>query len=108
MDPRTGLDDVEKTKFLALPGLELRPLGHPARSQSLYRLSYPGSLLCQNTFDLVYLGISAFLFHSMTPFQLWRLGNIKSYENEYEWRVDNFKEDRGLFDGTDMEFASIY
>jgi hypothetical protein len=30
-------------KFLTLLGLELRPLGLPARSQSLYRLSYPGS-----------------------------------------------------------------
>jgi hypothetical protein len=28
--PRTGLDDVEKRKFLTLPGLELRPLGRPA------------------------------------------------------------------------------
>jgi hypothetical protein len=25
--PRAGLDDVEKRKFLTLPGLELRPLG---------------------------------------------------------------------------------
>jgi hypothetical protein len=33
--------DVEKRKFLTLPGLELRPLGHPARSQSVYRLRYP-------------------------------------------------------------------
>jgi hypothetical protein len=41
--PRRGLDDVEKSKLLTLPGLELRPLGRPARSQSLYRLSYPGS-----------------------------------------------------------------
>jgi hypothetical protein len=41
--PRAGLDDVEKRKFLTLPGLELRLLGRPARSQSLYRLSYPGS-----------------------------------------------------------------
>jgi hypothetical protein len=41
--PRAGLEYVEKTKFLALPGLELRPLGRPARSQSLYRLSYLGS-----------------------------------------------------------------
>jgi hypothetical protein len=32
--PETGLDDVEKRKFLNLPGLELRPLGRPARSQS--------------------------------------------------------------------------
>jgi hypothetical protein len=40
--PRTGLDDVEKRKILPLPGLELRSLTHPARSQSLYRLRYPG------------------------------------------------------------------
>jgi hypothetical protein len=42
--PRAGLDDVEKRKILSLLGLELRPLGHPARSQSLCRLSSPGSL----------------------------------------------------------------
>jgi hypothetical protein len=41
--PRTGLEDVEKRKFLTLSGLKLRPLRRPARSQSLYRLSYPGS-----------------------------------------------------------------
>jgi hypothetical protein len=35
--PRTGLDDVERRKFLNLPGLEPRPFGRPARSQSLYR-----------------------------------------------------------------------
>jgi hypothetical protein len=39
--PRTGLDDVERRKTLPLPGLELRPLGRPACSQSLYRLGYP-------------------------------------------------------------------
>jgi hypothetical protein len=38
VDSRAGLDDVEKKKFLTLPGLELRPLGRPARSQSLSRL----------------------------------------------------------------------
>jgi hypothetical protein len=43
VNPRAGLDDVEKTKFLTLAGLELRPLGRPARSHSLYRLRYPGS-----------------------------------------------------------------
>jgi hypothetical protein len=42
VDLRAGLDDLEKRKFLALPGLELRPLGRPVRSQSLYRLRYPG------------------------------------------------------------------
>jgi hypothetical protein len=45
VDPTAGLGDMEKRKFLTLPGLELRPLGRPARSQSLYRLNYPGSLV---------------------------------------------------------------
>jgi hypothetical protein len=30
MGPRTGLDDVERRKFLTLPELELRPLIRPA------------------------------------------------------------------------------
>jgi hypothetical protein len=43
VDPRAGLDDVEKRKFLILLVLELRHLDHRSRSQSLYRLRYPGS-----------------------------------------------------------------
>jgi hypothetical protein len=43
VNPRAVLDDLEKRKFLILPGLELRPLSRPTRSQSLYRLRYPGS-----------------------------------------------------------------
>jgi hypothetical protein len=44
MRPRTEFDDVKKGEFLNLPGLKLRPLCRPARSQSLYRLRrYPGS-----------------------------------------------------------------
>jgi hypothetical protein len=42
LNPRAGLNDMEKWKFFTLPGLELRSLGRPARSQSLYRLRYPG------------------------------------------------------------------
>jgi hypothetical protein len=34
--PRASLDDVEKRKFMILPGLELRPLTCPACSQLLY------------------------------------------------------------------------
>jgi hypothetical protein len=41
--PRAGVGHVEKRKFLTLSRLELRPLGRPARSQSLYSLRYPGS-----------------------------------------------------------------
>jgi hypothetical protein len=32
VDSRAGLDDMEKIKFLTLPGLKLRPLGRPVRS----------------------------------------------------------------------------
>jgi hypothetical protein len=45
VDPRPGLDDVEKRKFLTLPGLEFLSFGRPASSQSLYRLRYAGSRL---------------------------------------------------------------
>jgi hypothetical protein len=34
VDSRTGLDEVERRKFLTLPELDLRPLGHPVRNQS--------------------------------------------------------------------------
>jgi hypothetical protein len=40
VDTRAGLENLEKRKFLTLPGLEFLPLGRPASSQSLYRLSY--------------------------------------------------------------------
>jgi hypothetical protein len=59
--PRTGLDDVEKNKFLTLPGLELRPLRRPARSQSLYRLRYPGSCLDSSTKYKLYWTRNPFL-----------------------------------------------
>jgi hypothetical protein len=45
VNSRASLDDVEKRKFLTLPGLELRPLDRPARSQSLYRLNYPAMII---------------------------------------------------------------
>jgi hypothetical protein len=45
VDPRAGLDDVQKRTFLTLPGLQLRLLLRPARTQSLHRLRYHGSHL---------------------------------------------------------------
>jgi hypothetical protein len=39
VDPRAGLDDMDKRKFLILPALELRPLGRPAHSVMLNYLS---------------------------------------------------------------------
>jgi hypothetical protein len=49
VDLRAGLDYVEKRKFLTLSGLELRLLGRPARSQSLYRLHYPRLIITENS-----------------------------------------------------------
>jgi hypothetical protein len=43
LDRLGGPQSRSERKFLSLPGLELRSLGRPARSQSLYRLCYPGS-----------------------------------------------------------------
>jgi hypothetical protein len=48
-------------KFLTLPGLELRPLGRPARSQSLCRLRYPCSLGENHLEDLSMDGIVVFI-----------------------------------------------
>jgi hypothetical protein len=42
--PGTVLNELKNRKILTLPELELRPLCRPARSQSLYRLSYPRSI----------------------------------------------------------------
>jgi hypothetical protein len=41
--PRAGSEDIEKWKFLTLPGLELWPLDRSARSQLLYRMHCRGS-----------------------------------------------------------------
>jgi hypothetical protein len=44
VDPRAGLDTEARRKILSpLPGIEPRSSGRPARSQTLYWLSYPGS-----------------------------------------------------------------
>jgi hypothetical protein len=54
--PKAGFDQVEKRKFLTLPGLELQTLSHPACSLSLYRLesnwiyvTYFMHILCMST-----------------------------------------------------------
>jgi hypothetical protein len=62
VDPRAGLDDLEKRKFFTLPELELRPLSRPVRSQSLYRLRFvvganKSEITAVQTF-LVYIGLT--------------------------------------------------
>jgi hypothetical protein len=73
MNHRTGVDDVEKKKFLTPLGLEVRHLGSPERSQSLYRLRYPdsfyiGTILYVKFYIYIYIYIYIFM-----------LENIKEY-----------------------------
>jgi hypothetical protein len=60
MGPRDDLDGVDKRKILTLPRVELRPLGRPARKQSLYRLRYVGSLINYLLLLLLLLSLSLF------------------------------------------------
>jgi hypothetical protein len=67
MGLRVGLDDVKKRKCYVLPGLELQPLGRPARSQSQRRLRYPGSQILMKVSIYIYIyiflmGINAVFF----------------------------------------------
>jgi hypothetical protein len=55
VDPKAGLDNAEKRIFFTLLGLELQPVGLPARSKSLYRLRYPGFFLWLVQNDLLLL-----------------------------------------------------
>jgi hypothetical protein len=61
--PKAGLDNVETRKLLTSTGPELEPLGHSARSQSLYRLSYPGSLGFYTLFLLINLVIDLMVYN---------------------------------------------
>jgi hypothetical protein len=52
---RVCMDNLEKRNFLPLPELELRPLGPPVRSQSLYRVRYPDSVRVNYSLYTAYL-----------------------------------------------------
>jgi hypothetical protein len=65
---RAGQDDVEKRKFVTLPGLELQPLCRPARRQSLYCLRYPGSSTdALHISSLIWCWTTLFLKYSRCP-----------------------------------------
>jgi hypothetical protein len=62
VDLRVDLDDMEKKKFLPLPGLELQPLGYTACSRLLYRLHYPIIFNVDYIFKLLIGVFTTFLF----------------------------------------------
>jgi hypothetical protein len=45
VNPKAGLDDVEKQIFLTLTRLEFLRLSSPGRSRALYRLRFEGPLV---------------------------------------------------------------
>jgi hypothetical protein len=57
-----GMDDVERRKSLTLSGLELRSLGRPVCSHSLYRLHYHFSKIQFNIISLLLLSLPSGLF----------------------------------------------
>jgi hypothetical protein len=76
--PRAGLDDVEKRKFLILPGLELRPLGRPTLRWSLYRLHRIVSRLYG---DMPFL--TEGLSHIVTHVQSGQKQDLTSHSGDY-------------------------
>jgi hypothetical protein len=84
VDPRAGLDNLVRKKFLTLPGLELRPLG-PARShgKSLKLVNYMKSYWLSDLPKVSYVQIISDLQgvdtpclittgHSKIPPRLWQ------------------------------------
>jgi hypothetical protein len=63
-----------EVNFLTLPGLEPRPLSRPARSQSLYRLRYPGShiALRREKINETFSKEFCHVFISFTVLRKWR------------------------------------
>jgi hypothetical protein len=98
--PRAGLEDVEKRKFLTLPGLEFRPLDRPARSQSLYRLRYIYIYIIQfrrqesmlQIYTLLLLKSMAFQFSLLSYFTLC-LAFIFSFCPHHVLRESHYSED---------------
>jgi hypothetical protein len=59
VDLRAGLDDLQKRKFFTLPGLELRPLGRPARSYAEYAIPAPHFVLYKFYYNLRFGALTA-------------------------------------------------
>jgi hypothetical protein len=73
-------------KLLTLPGLELRHLGRPARSQSLYRLSYPGTWLdCE--YAVLHMYIHCCRFYIINTTLSLKLTGGSSCQYDVKWTI---------------------
>jgi hypothetical protein len=76
VDPRAGLNYLEKRKFMTLSGLELWPFSRPDRRQSLYRLHYRGSYNKWRYLSYVFIFSTASRSH-LGPHSLYPIGSGK-------------------------------
>jgi hypothetical protein len=77
VDPRAGLDDLEKRKFLTLPGLELRPLGRPTLPVDIGEYSVSSPYCCgREKISRPLPGIETTFFGPATHHILWRFINV--------------------------------
>jgi hypothetical protein len=60
--PRASLDDVEKRKFLTIPGLVLRPLDRPASCQQLSRILVLVAVVVDMYYEMIHSYIHEALF----------------------------------------------
>jgi hypothetical protein len=103
--PRVGLNVVEKRKFLTLPGLELRPLGRSARSQSLYRLRYPGSWRILKNIIATNISVTVlFLSENNDKY----INRTKKYYHAFEWLKTAFGLVIGFIDHLQIVSKSNY
>jgi hypothetical protein len=59
---RTGMNDMEKWKFLSLPGIELWSVDRTTRRQSLYRMHYSRSSLKVHISEFIIVQILIIIF----------------------------------------------
>jgi hypothetical protein len=114
VNPRTGLDDVDMRNFLIIPGLEIRPLGRPDRSQSLCRLRYPGSwgTLYRILYRIFYV-LNVLIFPTKYTVKRTMLNRIIVPRVQFLFEhVDNFTKhmvysDRTLYHLSDLNFSKF-
>jgi hypothetical protein len=84
--PRAGLNTETRGKILSpLPGIEPRSPGRPARSQTLYWLSYPSHKPLLNGTDLMVARISAWTKENINVLRVypWLSFKVTSYNRKW-------------------------
>jgi hypothetical protein len=111
--PRSRLDDMQKN--LSLPGLELRPFGRPAHSQSLYRHATETSFRKLNKMVCSVHVISIFhgrnykrhaIIHALKlNYKKWNIGNLRKHAI-FRGSCDLLKSIMNITDNTSLAISN--